>query len=135
MTQEPAPPDPVAEWVRISQRDARTARLALDGGDPENALYLCQQALEKALKAHIHQQTGEHPPRIHNLPRLLDVAGLTTSMSAELKALLLDVDAYTVIGRYGALATPPGETPSPEDARHLLAQTEEAVECIIRALK
>ena len=51
--------DTVAEWVRIARRDAKLARVALDAGDPENALYLCQQALEKALKAHIQAKEDQ----------------------------------------------------------------------------
>jgi HEPN domain-containing protein len=63
--------DKVGEWARI----------ALDAGDPENALYLCQQALEKALKARIQQSKAKPPPKIHGLPRLGEIAGLWAEMT------------------------------------------------------
>ncbi|MCC7291748.1 MAG: HEPN domain-containing protein [Phycisphaerales bacterium] len=39
-------------------------------------VFCCQQAVEKALKALIVERTGEMPPRLHNLPRLAEEAGI-----------------------------------------------------------
>jgi HEPN domain-containing protein len=119
--------DTVAEWVRIARRDARLARIALDAGDPENALYLCQQALEKALKAHIQQSQTGLPPKIHSLPRLGEIAGLWAEMTEAQRDLLLDVDAYSIAGRYGALAGEGVAPPGADEARDALAGTEEVL--------
>ncbi len=125
----------VAEWVRIARRDAKLARVALDAGDPENALYLCQQALEKALKAHIQATTSHPPPKTHNLPRLGSIAGFWDRLSEAQRTLLteLSIDAVTV--RYGFVAEPPPELPEVEEMSGKLRQVEEVLEWLFQELK
>jgi len=43
-------------------------------------------------------QTGSIPPRIHNLVRLAERAGL--ALSDEQKALLAELNMYQMVGRY-----------------------------------
>lgn len=64
------------QWADRSRYDRDTARVMLDGGRYVYVLFCCQQAIEKALKALIVQQTGQLPPRTHNLPRLAETAGI-----------------------------------------------------------
>ncbi|MBN1918828.1 MAG: HEPN domain-containing protein [Verrucomicrobia bacterium] len=63
-------------WRQRAEYDLETARAMLDAGRSLYVLFCCQHAIEKALKALIVERTGELPPRIHNLPRLADAAGL-----------------------------------------------------------
>ena len=125
----------VAEWVRIARRDAKLARIALDSGDPENALYLCQQALEKALKGHIQADNNEPPPKTHKLPRLAAMSGFWGRFSEEHRALLteLSIDAVTV--RYGTVEEPPPPLPKVDEAADRLRQVEEVLEWLFQELK
>ena len=63
------------EWLDHAERDLRAAQTLFTGGDYTWMLVLCQQAIEKFLKAAIIARTEEEPPRIHNLPRLAELAG------------------------------------------------------------
>ena len=67
-------PDENIEWLSHGSRDIHAARTLLNGGDYEWALVLCQQAIEKTLKALVLHNTGEMPPRIHRLLALAELA-------------------------------------------------------------
>ncbi len=64
------------QWVAKPVYDLETARAMLDSGRYFYVVFCCQQAIEKALKALIIQNTETLPPRIHNLPRLAEAAGV-----------------------------------------------------------
>lgn len=123
----------VAYWVALAERDLRSASALLAAGDPANALMLGQQALEKALKAILQQQTVEPPPRIHNLARLSEKAGLVGLMPATVLDTLLEIDPYIIEARYPANAT--ASAPDSETAANLLARAEEALQWLLARLR
>jgi HEPN domain-containing protein len=59
---------------------------------------MCQQSLEKLLKALVTAQTKEFPPRIHNLVRLAELINLECSQ--EEKILLERLSLYYLQSRY-----------------------------------
>jgi HEPN domain-containing protein len=61
-------------------------------------LFCCQQSVEKALKSLIVERTGALPPRIHNLVRLADVAGIEVPIPAS--RFLKELSAYYIQSRY-----------------------------------
>ena len=65
------------KWLKRVNYDIETARAMQQSKRYLYAVFCCQQAVEKALKALIAEQSEEMPPRIHNLRRLarsLDLA-------------------------------------------------------------
>ena len=56
----------VNEWLEISQEDLEVAQLCYSARKFLHCAYMCQQAVEKALKGLIAAQ-GEIPLPIHNL--------------------------------------------------------------------
>ncbi len=125
----------VAGWVRLAERDIRSARVLLENGDPENALFLCQQAIEKALKAHVQVTTDDPPPRIHNLMKLAQVAGLWDSLDEHRQQVLLAVDPHVTAGRYAAANSTAGRTVSHAEALGLIDSAGEVVEWLLAGLK
>lgn len=125
----------VAGWVRLAERDVRSARVLLENGDPENALFLCQQAIEKALKAHVQATTDDVPPRIHHLLRLAELAGVWQDLGPERQKTLVDVNPHVTIARY--LLGKSGERgPLPaESAEELLRKSEEVVAWLLARLR
>lgn len=123
----------VAYWATLAERDLRSAQTLLDSGDTANALFLCQQALEKALKGALQQQSSEPPPRIHNLARLLDLAGLLAAMPEAMVDTLLEVDPYIIEARYPTTVVP--LAPDGEQATELVRRTEEAARWLLARLK
>ncbi len=69
-------------WLMRADDDLGLARLAVrEGSFPAGVLFLCQQAVEKSLKAVLVEATDTSPPRIHDLRRL--AAGCTLPFSRE----------------------------------------------------
>ncbi len=61
-------------------------------------LFTCQQAVEKALKAVVTAKTGEFPPRIHNLVKLAEIAGIV--LDEEQNLFLEKLSYYYLETRY-----------------------------------
>lgn len=91
------------------------------------ALVLCQQALEKALKALYIAQTGQFPPRIHSLERLADL----TQMRPRLEQALLDLEDFYIRLRYPDFSGPmPYELAEPADVVQAVSLTEQALSAV-----
>ncbi|MDI3525781.1 MAG: hypothetical protein PWP42_1031 [Candidatus Atribacteria bacterium] len=60
----------VKQWLIKSQRDLDSARLLLKGGYLDTAVYHCQQAVEKAIKAYLTYRDVPFE-KTHNLVALL----------------------------------------------------------------
>jgi len=88
----------VEAWVAASRYDLETARALLKSRRYLYVLFMCQQALEKLLKALVTARTGTFPPRSHNLLRLRELAGV--ELSREDQALLERLSLYYLQSRY-----------------------------------
>ncbi len=88
----------VKSWVDASRYDLETARALLESRRYLYVLFMCQQSLEKLLKAHLTRRTAAFPPRIHSLGRLAELAGL--ELSQDDKALLERLSLYYLQSRY-----------------------------------
>jgi HEPN domain-containing protein len=88
----------VKSWLDASRYDLETAKALLKSRRYMYVLFMCQQSLEKLLKAHITAQTREFPPRIHNLARLAELTSL--EFSQEEKMLLERLSLYYLQSRY-----------------------------------
>ena len=88
----------VKSWIDASSYDLETARALLKSKRYLYVLFMCQQSLEKLLKAQVTARTGEFPPRIHNLARLGELAIL--EFSSEERALLERLSLYYLQSRY-----------------------------------
>ena len=66
----------VLEWIRISEYDLETAKAMQDKGRYLYVAFMCQQSIEKILKAVYSYEKKEVPPKTHNLLYLADVLAL-----------------------------------------------------------
>ena len=89
----------VAHWVERSQYDLDTAKIMLDTGRYLYVAYMCQQTVEKMLKAIIAQQGKENFP-IHNLNRLAEIAEINNDLSSEQFSFLAELTPYHIEARY-----------------------------------
>ena len=90
----------VAHWVERSKYDLDTAKAMLDTGRYLYVSYMCQQAIEKILKAIIAQQGKENFP-IHNLNRLAEISLIDGELNAEQFNFLAELTPYNIEARYG----------------------------------
>ncbi len=88
----------VKSWVDASRYDLDTAKSLLKSQRYLYVLFMCQQALEKILKACATVKTGGFPPRIHNLARLAELADL--DFSEDETKLLERLSLYYLQSRY-----------------------------------
>jgi HEPN domain-containing protein len=86
------------QWAERARYDLDTARAMLDTGRYLYVLFCCQQAVEKMLKAVIAERSGQCPPRLHNLLRLAEQAGVTLDQSQTV--LMEDLSRYYIQSRY-----------------------------------
>jgi HEPN domain-containing protein len=84
-------------WVERADEDLRGAQVALDEALYPLCSFLCQQAVEKFLKAIWIERLGTEPPRTHNLANLADDLGLTLT---EWDDFLRALSSQAVISRY-----------------------------------
>ena len=112
----------VSHWLERSNYDLETAKAMLDAGRYLYVAYMCQQAIEKLLKAIIAQHGKENLP-IHNLNRLAELAELRRELTAEQVDLLAELTAYNIEARYGDYRESLSEVVDPQKANALYAET------------
>jgi HEPN domain-containing protein len=66
----------VAYWKSSAEEDLATAELLIAENRMLHGLFFCHLVLEKAIKAHVVKESGEVPPRSHNLIYLSEKAAL-----------------------------------------------------------
>jgi HEPN domain-containing protein len=112
----------VSHWLERSNYDLETAKAMLDAGRYLYVAYMCQQAIEKLLKAIIAQHGKENLP-IHNLNRIAELAELRRELAAEQVDLLAELTAYNIEARYGDYKESLTEVVDTQKASALYAQT------------
>ena len=90
----------VEHWIERSQYDLDTAKVMLDAGRYLYVSYMCQQTVEKLLKAIIAQQGKENFP-IHNLNRLAEISTIRDELNSEQFNFLAELTPYNIEARYG----------------------------------
>ena len=122
-------PDPqrladTASWLRKASNDLRYAGidLAAQPAAPEDAVFHCQQAVEKALKAFLVWSDVPFP-KSHDLGRWGNQAAQLDPSLEELVDRIVDLSKYAWMFRY------PGDPiePSSDEAREVLARAEAVV--------
>ncbi|MCK4306353.1 MAG: HEPN domain-containing protein, partial [Candidatus Eisenbacteria sp.] len=94
-----------------------------------HGLFFAHLALEKLLKALVCQHTKDLAPRIHNLVRLAESAGLAPNPSQ--LDLLAEMNQFNIEGRYPGTTLPP---PTSDEAEGFMRRTEEVYQWLIKQL-
>ena len=124
----------VTHWVERSQYDLDTAKVMLDTGRYLYVAYLCQQTVEKMLKAIIAQQGKENFP-IHNLNRLVEIAAIGQELSSEQFNFLADLTPYHIEARYGDYKEKLSEIIDEQKAQQVYKKTLEIYKWLYQNIK
>jgi HEPN domain-containing protein len=89
-------------WLEFAHRDLVAACQLFEWGDYLHCAPLCEQAVEKAIKAVIVAQTSSLPPKSHNLRKLLKELGAVPEWVA---GKMPDIEAHYFIARYQRMWT------------------------------
>ncbi len=95
---------------------------------------MCQQTVEKLLKAMIAQQNKENLP-IHNLNRLAEVAEIANLMSPEQSNFLAELTPFCIEARYGDFKESLSEIINKEKAEVIYLKTREMFEWFYQKIR
>lgn len=110
----------VAYWRSGADEDWEVAVGLVEQGKVRHGLFFVDLAVEKLLKAHVCKATGDFAPKIHVLPRLADLSGL--SFSPEHLDFLAILNRFCLAGRYPPLRE---VVPPQARAREFIRKAEE----------
>jgi len=117
----------VQYWLDMTDYDIQTAKVMLDSGRYLYVGFMCHQVIEKALKAVIARdcKEGEIPPKIHNLIKLINKAGLYEKMSTEQLEFIDEMNPLNVEARYPDYKNRVAANLSADSCKQIIEGTEE----------
>jgi len=124
----------IEHWVERSQYDLDTAKIMLDTGRYLYVAYMCQQTVEKILKALIAQQGKENFP-IHNLNRLAEIADISNELTPEQFNFIAELTPYHIEARYGDYKDRLSEIINKKKAEQVYTKTREIHKWIYQKIK
>lgn len=116
------------EWLEQAEYDLSVAESMFKARKYIYTVFMCQLALEKALKAIVVQKSGETPPKTHKLVYLAEIAQVNLAQE-HLKFLGL-LDAIGPSARYPKDLKAALKAFSRKVAKDYLARTREVFECL-----
>jgi HEPN domain-containing protein len=111
-------------WAQKARYDLETAESMLRDGRFIYVFFCSQQSIEKIIKALLADKTGEMPPHIHNLSRLVEFLGL--DLPSARSQFLGELSDYYIQSRYPDEIEMEGELITKEQAVAVLDNTKEA---------
>ena len=124
----------VGHWVERAQYDLDTAKAMLECHRYLYVAYMCQQAIEKIIKAIIAQQGKENVP-IHNLIRLSEIAQIRGELADHRLNFLAGLTPYHIEARYGDYKESLSEIINGETAKELYDKTREIFQWLYLKIK
>ncbi len=112
----------VEHWLDIAEYDLETAAAMQNSQRYLYTVFMCQQAVEKLLKALYLQQKGEEAPRTHNLAYLFNALNLPDAPDADIFSTL---NAYYIKGRYPSYKRKLSQMLDKQTSQNLLNRSEE----------
>ena len=124
----------VEHWAERSLYDLDTAKIMLGTGRYLYVAYMCQQTIEKILKALIAQLGKENFP-IHNLNRLAEIATISNELTPEQFNFLAELTPYHIEARYGDYKENLSEIINEKKAEQVYKKTREIHKWIYQKIK
>ncbi len=124
----------VKKWVERAEYDLKTARAMLSARRYLYVAFMCQQSLEKILKAIIVYKGGEIKP-IHNLVRLAELAGIYQFQDDGNRDFLADLTPFAIEARYGDYRDKLSEIIDGKTAGIYFKKTRKLFECLLNKIK
>lgn len=123
----------VEYWLDIADYDIQTARSLHHSGRYLYTVFLCQQAIEKILKANYMRRFSKEAPFSHNLVYLNSLMELGTS-DKQLK-VIAELTTYYIEGRYPTYKKKLSALIDEANSKSILKRTEELFKWLKSKLK
>jgi HEPN domain-containing protein len=122
---EMAKKEQIQYWVNTATDDLQTADLLISNDRFIHGLFFCHLCIEKLCKAHIVKDTGEVPPKSHNLLYLVSKSDLLlTEDQKDICGILM---TYQLEGQYPEYYP---SSPSVQMVNDLFSKTKELFTCL-----
>jgi len=118
-----------------TEYDLETAEAMFKTGRYLYVTFMCQQSLEKLLKAIVIKFKSTAPPYSHNLRRLAEIAGIDKKMKFEQINFLDDLTPFCVAVRYPAYKEKMAKIATSDVSNHYLKQTKELFQWLSNLMK
>ena len=122
-------------WIAKSKDDLKAARVLFDSKLYLHSGFMCQQCIEKALKAYYIHTKDERHPRQHNVVVLAEIAGLFDSLDDSKKQTLSKLVPLYIETRYEDEKNAIAQRLNKSYCKNLLSETEVLLEWIIQSMK
>ena len=123
----------INRWVRQAEHDLENAKKNLDIEAYDVSLILCQQAVEKMLKALYLKHRSENPPKVHSLVYLAQTSRL--ELPDLIKEFLENLDEVSVPTRYPEELDKILMEYDEQRTRIIFEKTKEAMQCLMNEVK
>jgi len=122
----------IKQWLNNAKEDLKSAEVMLKARRYTWCAFICQQALEKYLKAGYVKKENKIPPYIHKLERLCQILNLDPPDN--ILNSIIEIDKYYIVTRYPAYKKAVNIT-SIKKAEKLFKDTKEVCKWLIKELK
>ena len=122
----------IQNWLQIAEYDLETAKAMLKGKRYLYVAFMCQQAIEKLLKAIYSKQKKESAPRVHNLVYLSGF--LELELSDEDKEFLSTLNQFYIGSRYPGEQYKLAQSIDENKTTEYLKKTGEIFQCLKKIL-
>jgi len=113
-------------WINIAEEDLNAAEWSFKGDQFLWAVFMCQQCIEKALKAVYINKNGEDAPRKHDLILLANMANILSECSDETKMFFRYLNVYYIETRYAEKRNELKEKCNKANTKTIISQTKES---------
>jgi HEPN domain-containing protein len=117
--------DKVKYWVKLSDENFRVATDLLKSKHLLQTGFFCHLAIETIFKAYFTQLKNDHPPYIHKLARLAQLAGFYEDMNDTQKDFIYKLDPFNIEARYPEYKNMLAKSINIQICKNLLKQTQE----------
>lgn len=117
-------------WTTHAAYDLGTAEAMYKSRRYLYVTFMCQQTVEKIIKAIITTISSEPPPKSHNLVRLAELAGISDALDKNQIDLLASLTPFCVETRYADYQDKMSRLTNNKLAKDYLVKTKELFKCL-----
>jgi HEPN domain-containing protein len=120
-------------WIERAEYDLDTAKAMQQTGRYLYVGFMCQQTVEKSLKAVIAKQ-GVFPPKVHHLMHLAELSNLSNLLNDEQTVLLYELYPFNIEARYLSHKDKIAKNLNEKNCKAYISKTEEFLQWIKQKL-
>ena len=120
----------VQNWIDLAEYDLGTAEAMLKTGRYLYVAFVCQQSVEKLLKAGYVKELDGTPPYTHNLVRLINDVSIFGEIDKDMLGLIETLNSYYIESRYTEEINELSQMLTAEKAKEIYEKTKELFLCL-----